>query len=127
VVIVLDAGALIALERNDQDLWDDVERTVRGDGVVLVPAAALAQAWRGGPRQARLVQALRLCQVVSFDQVAEAAGVLCGRAGTTDVVAASVALTSARRGVEVLITSDPDDLRPLLGAAGATHVRLRPC
>lgn len=126
-MIVLDAGALIALERNDRTLWSDLQRAALGDELVLVPAGALAQACRGGPRQARLAQALRLCRVVSFDDVAEAAGVLCGQVGATDVVDASVAITSAQLGVEVLLTSDPDDLRPLLDAAGASHVRVRAC
>jgi hypothetical protein len=44
--------------------------------------------------------------------LAEAAGVLCGRAGTSDVVDACVVLV-ARRERAVVVTSDVDDLRQL--------------
>jgi hypothetical protein len=51
--------------------------------------------------------------VAPLDQLlAEAAGVLCGRAGTSDVVDASVALV-ARRERAVVVTSDVEDLRRL--------------
>jgi len=51
--------------------------------------------------------------VPSLDQVlAEAAGVLCGRTGTSDIIDASVVLVT-RREDGVVITSDPDDLRRL--------------
>jgi hypothetical protein len=47
------------------------------------------------------------------DQVlAEAAGVLCGRTRTADVIDASVVLV-ARRERAVVVTSDADDLRRL--------------
>jgi hypothetical protein len=44
--------------------------------------------------------------------LAEAAGVLCGRTGTSDVIDASVVLV-ARRERAVVVTSDVDDLRRL--------------
>jgi hypothetical protein len=51
--------------------------------------------------------------VPALDQVlAEAAGVLCGRAGTSDVIDASVVLVARRERASV-ITSDADDLRHL--------------
>jgi hypothetical protein len=75
----------------------------------------LGQVWRGGARQAVirvLVQGPNTV-VPPLDQVlAEAAGVLCGRAGTSDVVDASVVLV-ARRERAVVVTSDVDDLRRL--------------
>jgi hypothetical protein len=118
-VIVFDAGALVALDRNDRALWADLNTAARAGIGILVPLAALAQAWRGGPRQARLARALRSVERISFDEVAAAAGELCGRAGTDDVVDASVALVAARPGVTHLYTSDPGDLRRLLGVLRA--------
>ena len=118
-MIVLDAGALVALDRGDTSMWVRVARAVADDVPVIVPAGALAQAWRqGGPRQARLARALADCEPASFDRQARAAGELCGRAHTDDVVDASVALTAAVPGVRVLYTSDPGDLRHLLASAG---------
>ncbi|OWY63097.1 hypothetical protein B7486_54920 [cyanobacterium TDX16] len=126
-MIVLDAGALLALERDDPQLWDELLACVRHDVPVVVPAAAFAQAWRGGSRQARLARALRHCATASFDDLAPAAGVLCGATGTADVVDASVALVAADPEVTALRTSDPADLGLLLDVLGAAHVRILPC
>ncbi|MCA1843024.1 MAG: PIN domain nuclease [Actinobacteria bacterium] len=117
-MIVFDTGALLALERNDRRLWVRLDEAIRADIPVLVPLGALAQAWRGGPRQARLARAISDLEPASFDEVAPAAGELCGKAGTSDVIDASVALVAARPPVTHLYTSDPDDLRHLVGAAG---------
>ncbi len=116
---MLDAGALVALDRGDVAMWVSVARAVAGDVPVVVPAGALAQAWRrGGPRQARLARALADCEIASFDEQARAAGELCGRAHTDDVVDASVALVAANPTARVLYTSDPGSLRHLLASAG---------
>jgi len=75
----------------------------------------LGQAWRGGARHAPLRAFLKgpTTLVSALDQVlAEAAGVLCGRAGTSDVIDASV-VPVARRERAVVVTSDGDDLRRL--------------
>jgi hypothetical protein len=57
------------------------------------------------------------------DRLGRRAGVLLGRAGGSDVVDAALVLLAAD-GDEIL-TSDPDDLRPLAVAAGV-HVDLVP-
>jgi hypothetical protein len=124
-VIVLDTGALVALDRNDRDLWTRVKAAAIDEVPILVPLAALAQAWRGGPRQARLAQALRHMDRASFDERAQGSGELCGRAGSDDVVDASVALVAARPGVTHVYTSEPDDLRHLLGILKATPQVIR--
>ncbi len=80
---------------------------------LLVPTAALAQAWRGGPSQALLARALACCDLAPFDAVAHAVGELCGRAGTSDVCDAHVALVAGARG-DIVFTSDPDDIQHLL-------------
>jgi len=45
--------------------------------------------------------------------MAEAAGVLCGRRKTADVIDASVVLTARCEGAAVIVTSDVDDLQHL--------------
>ncbi len=106
--VVLDAGALIAVERADRR----VVRLLELAQDIHVPAGALAQAWRNPARQVRLVR------VVSADGVvvhpldaasARAAGQLCAATSSSDVVDASVVLV-ARAVQGVTITSDPDDL-----------------
>jgi hypothetical protein len=82
---------------------------------LLVPAGVVAQAWRDGARQVplRALLAGATTEVPPLDRVlAEATGILCGRAGTSDVVDASVVLT-ARRERAIVVTSDPDDLHHL--------------
>jgi len=122
-VIVLDTGALVALERDDRALWARLKAAAKDGIPVLIPQGALAQAWRGGKRQARLGQALRYVNLASFDDVARQSGELCGRAGTDDIVDASIALVAARPGVTHLYTSDAEDLRHLLNMLDAdTHI-----
>ena len=113
--LVLDAGALILFDRADARMRALIG-LAREQGVPLVvPVGALAQAWRDGSRQARLA-ALTGSSAVRVDPLdepaAKAAGVLCGRAGTSDVVDASVVL-AARAHRAPVVTTDPDDLRRL--------------
>jgi predicted nucleic acid-binding protein len=118
VSIVLDSGALIALERNDKRMWTVLKLAALESEDVLVPTSALAQVWRGTARQARLASALEWCVLASFDAVARGVGELCGRARTKDVVDAQVAIVAATRG-EVLYTSDPSDMKRLVAACRA--------
>ncbi len=109
--VVLDAGALIAVDRADRR----VIRLLELAQAIHVPAGALAQAWRNPARQVRLVR------VVSSDGVvihpldaagARAAGQLCAATATADVIDASVVLV-ARLVNGVTVTTDSDDLRRL--------------
>jgi hypothetical protein len=112
---VLDTGALIALERNDRAMWARIQAAASSEIRLLVPSTALAQAWRGGPSQVRLAQALSYCDVAPFDPVARAVGELCGKTRSTDVCDAHVALVAARAG-GWLCTSDVGDMTRLLAA-----------
>jgi hypothetical protein len=115
VSLVLDAGALIAIERGDRDTAAVIEVARQESRAVIVPAGVVGQAWRGGGRQARLARLLNARDVLVeplTDAGARAAGVLCGTAGTTDVVDATVVLI-ARRFHATVISSDRDDLEVL--------------
>jgi len=112
---VLDAGALIAFERNDRRVVAIVARALVNRDVLAVPTAVVAQVWRDGRRQARLARLLGspCCEIVSLDdRTARTAGQLCGVAGTTDIVDASVVVVAHRRGLRA-VTSDAGDLRHL--------------
>ena len=114
---MLDAGALIALDRNVRTVWAMLRVAVDREDAVLVPAGVIGQAWRDGARQALLARALKHCEELALDgSAARAAGLLCGRAGTADVIDASVvvaAATAARRAPTSILTSDPDDIERL--------------
>lgn len=122
--LVLDAGALIALDRNDREVWALLRVAADAGGIVQVPAGVIAQAWRGGRRQVLLSRALRHCHDVALDGVAaRAAGLLCGRTGSSDVIDASVAVTAAalaRSEDVVVLTSDSGDIGRLTLDLGAT-------
>ncbi|GAC1562663.1 MAG: hypothetical protein NVS3B10_19920 [Polyangiales bacterium] len=97
--VVLDAGALIAFEKGDGRMRALVREALRTHARLTVPAAVLGQVWRDRSRQAALAALLKgpTTVVPPLDQVlAEAAGTLCGRTRTADVVDASVALIARR-------------------------------
>lgn len=122
--LVLDAGALIALDRNDRSTWAMLRVAAESGGIVQVPAGAIAQAWRDGARQALLARALRHCDETALDGLtARAAGLLCGRTGSSDVIDASVVVAAAALGRServTIVTSDPDDISHLSAALGIT-------
>ena len=125
--LVLDAGALIALDRNDRSVWAMLRIASDDASTVSVPAGAIGQAWRDGTRQALLARALRHCDEVALDgSNARAAGLLCGQTSTADVIDASVAIAAAglARSADVaILTSDPNDLSQL-GTALRSEARI---
>jgi predicted nucleic acid-binding protein len=113
--VVLDSGAFIAFEKNDRKVRTLIELALAHSAPLWTAGGVVAQVWRNGSRQVRLARLLGsgLVQVQPLDrEEAQATGVLCGEAGTRDVVDASVVLL-ARRYAAIIVTSDPDDLRRL--------------
>ena len=113
--MTLDAGGLIAVDRNDRRMLVLLARVQETGARVTVPATALAQAIRQPERQARLSRLVRQpnTDVVVLDRVdATNVGRLLAASGTTDIVDAHVVIC-ARRTRQPVITSDADDLRAL--------------
>jgi len=113
--IVLDAGALIALERGNGRMRALCREALRSGTRLVVPAGVVGQVWRDGARQAIIGALLngRTTEVSPLDcTLAQAAGALCGRSGTSDVIDASVVL-EARRIRAPIVTSDEGDLQVL--------------
>ncbi len=113
--LTLDAGALIAFERNGRRVVGLLARVLERGARIAVPAGVVGQVWRDGRQQARLARLLASDAVEIEpldDQRARAAGQLCGARGTRDVIDASVVLCAKEHG-HVVLTSDPDDLRKL--------------
>lgn len=113
--VTLDAGGLIALDRDDRRVVVLLARAAETRARVTVPATALAQALRQPQRQVRLVRLIRqpTTDVVALDRVdATGIGRLLAATGGADVVDAHVVLCARRAGQRV-VTSDPDDLRRL--------------
>lgn len=122
MTLVLDSGALVALERNERSMWVRLKAAELSDELPITHAGVLGQVWRGGPRQARLAQALGGIDVHALDEsLGRAVGQLLATSGSSDVIDAAVVLL-AQDGDEI-VTADHDDLEPLASALGR-HVEL---
>lgn len=116
--VTYDTGALIAAERNDRRLWALHAGFLAEEVVPTVPAPVLAQAWRGGPRQASLARLLAMCDVEALnEEQALAVGVLAGRVDRDDVVDLTVVEGAVRRD-DAVVTSDRKDIDHIAGAIG---------
>lgn len=110
--ITLDAGGLIALDRNDRRVIILLARATERGQRITIPATALAQAIRNPARQSRLS---RLIRQASTDLVplngrdATAVGLLLARTATADIVDAHVVICAQRAG-QAIVTSDADHL-----------------
>ena len=115
--LVLDTGALIALERNDRSMWRRFKAAHLAGLVPLSHGAVVGQAWRGeGPRQALLAKALAGIDVRPIDEGAgRRAGELLAISGQGDV--ADAALVLLANDGDHIVTSDIDDLEPLAEAS----------
>lgn len=124
MTLILDAGALIAVERGDRELLAVVNAERLAGRPPVTHGGVVGQVWRGGPRQARLAAMLPGLDVAPLDEaLGRRTGLLLAGAGGADVVDAALVVL-AEDGDE-LVTSDPDDLIPLAVAAG-THVEVVP-
>jgi hypothetical protein len=121
--LILDAGALLAVERGDREMVAVIKRERIENRSPLTHGGVVGQVWRGGGgRQANLAHLLPGVDVVPLDdRLGRKAGVLLGAAGATDVIDAAIVLLAADG--DMIWTSDPSDLRDLAEAAG-THLEL---
>lgn len=113
--ITLDAGGLIALDRNDRRVIALIAAAAEREMRITIPATALAQAMRNPARQARLRRLIRQAgtDLVALDGPdATAAGLLLARSGTADIVDAHVVVCAQRAG-QAVVTSDPGDMKRL--------------
>ncbi|MDX6680439.1 MAG: hypothetical protein QOG94_478 [Solirubrobacteraceae bacterium] len=117
MTLVLDAGALIAVERADRNMLALLAREHRAGRTPVTHGGVVGQVWSGASRDARVGGLLAGVVVVALDEtLGRAAGVLLARAGASDVIDAAVVLL-ATDGDEIL-TSDPHDLAVLTAASG---------
>lgn len=116
--LILDAGAFLALERNDRAMWRRLKAAVLAGEPPLTHGGVVAQVWRGGTgRQVPLSRALQAIDVIALDAtLGRASGVLLGRAQLTDAIDAAVAALADHG--DRIVTSDAPDLARLVAAAG---------
>ena len=119
MTVILDAGALIAVEHTNRDVIALIKaeriagRTPRTHGGVV------GQVWRGGfGRQAPLAHLLQGVEIVPLDdQLGRTSGAFLSRTLGNDVIDAAV--VAICRDGDVVLTTDPKDLLALAIAAGS--------
>ncbi len=110
---VLDAGALLAVERGDRVVGAILRRLNQREVPLSTSSAVVAQVWRDGRKQtqvARLLSAVSVRPLAPMDD--RRTGELLAATGTADVVDAHLALTIDDG--DHLLTSDREDLDRLL-------------
>lgn len=123
--LVLDAGAFVAVERADRGTAALLKRELIAHRVPVTHGGVVGQVWRGGAgRQANLSGLLAAIEVVPLDDhLGRRTGVLLGKTRMSDAIDAAVVLLAADG--DTILTSDPEDLRPLAVAA-TVHVDIVP-
>jgi hypothetical protein len=115
--LILDAGALVAVDRDDRAMIARLRLAQRAGLELRSNAMVVAQVWRDRQgRQASLARMLRAVDVRAVSQEdGRAAGVLLAAAGPADPIDATVVLLAAPG--DRIVTSDPGDLGRLAAAA----------
>jgi hypothetical protein len=122
--VTLDAGALIALDRDDRRVLVLLARAKETGARITVPATALAQAIRRPRTQVRLARVIRqpTTDVRALDAVdATSVGILLAATGTRDIADAHV-VVCAKRAAQAIVTSDPKDLLRLDPSASLVRI-----
>jgi hypothetical protein len=114
VSVVLDAGALIAVERNDREFLAVIRIAQQRNVDLRTNANVIGQVWRTG--LGRQVPLARFLPGVNVEAVSPELGYSAGRllsdTGTRDVIDATIVLM-AKRG-DVIFTSDVADIELLV-------------
>jgi hypothetical protein len=124
--LILDAGALLAVDRDDRAMIARLHVAKHGGLELRSNAMVVAQVWRD--RRGRQVNLARVLRAVDVRPVRHSdgrdAGALLAEAGTADPIDATVVLLAAPG--DRILTSDPGDLTRLAAAAGNQAV-IVPC
>ena len=117
MTLILDAGAFVALERNDRAMWRRLKAAKLAGTPPRTHGGVIAQVWRGGVgRQAPLASAMKSIETTPLDEgLGRLAGVLLARCGMDDAIDAAVVALAHRD--DQIITSDPGDIAALVDAA----------
>ena len=111
--LVLDAGALIAIDQHDRAVGAMLRVAQLERVPVCTSGGVVAQVWRNGARQAALARSLAGVETAPIDgAAARQVGLLLANSKTGDVVDGHVALLAGP--ADRVLTSDVSDIRRLL-------------
>jgi predicted nucleic acid-binding protein len=117
VRVILDAGAFVAIDRDDRAVVAMLQRLQQRKIPLLTSGAVVAQVYRNGSRQANLARTLAGVTVLPVDRaVGKHIGILLGRAQGADVVDGHVAMLTSNG--DRVFTNDRRDIEILLAAQG---------
>ena len=118
MTLICDAGALVALERDDRAMWRRLKAELLQGTPPVTHGGVVAQVWRGGHgRQAVLERALAGFDIAALDgSLGCSAGRLLGRSGSSDAIDGAVVALAADG--DRIVTSDLADIQQLVDAAG---------
>ena len=112
---VLDAGALVAVDRRDRMIGARLRVLQQQGTPIRASSAVVGQVWRDGRTQANLARVLAAVGIEALGKDdGKRIGELLALAASADVVDAHVALMTAH--ADLVLTSDPADIRKLLQA-----------
>jgi hypothetical protein len=115
VKAVLDAGALVAIDRRSRLIGAQLRVLQQQGTPIRVSSAVVGQVWRDGRKQANLARVLAGAGIEPLGKDdGKRIGELLALSGSADVVDAHVALITAQ--ADLVLTSDPGDIRTLLEA-----------
>lgn len=121
--LVLDTGALVAVDRNDRATIAKLRLAERNGIELRSTGIVIAEAWRDEKgRQANLARLLNAIDVKPVDlRLGREAGQLLAKASASDAADATVVAAAATG--DRILTSDPRDIRKLVNASGrVVHV-----
>jgi hypothetical protein len=119
MTLVLDAGGLIAVDRQDRVVGAMLRVAQQETIPVRTSASAIAQVWRNGSLQANLARVLAGVDTAALDgPTGRLVGELLGRSRTSDVVDGHLGLIV--RSGDTVLTSDPKDIKMILNARGVS-------
>lgn len=112
---ILDAGAFVAIDRDDRAVAAMIHRLQQRKIPLLTSGAVVGQVYRNGSRQVNLARTLEGVNVLPIDRaVGKQIGLLLGRAQVADAVDGHVALLTSNG--DRVFTSDRRDIEILLAA-----------
>jgi hypothetical protein len=115
MALVLDAGALIAVDRLDRKVGAILRVAQQGNMPVRTSATVVAQVWRSGSRQANLARVLTGIDVASLNtQTGRSVGEVLALSRTADVVDGHLGFIV--RSGDTVLTSDTNDIKKILNA-----------
>jgi hypothetical protein len=123
MAIVLDAGGLIAVDRQDRAVGAMLRVAQQETIPVRTSASVVAQVWRNGARQGNVARVLAGVDTAALDgSTGRSVGELLASSKTSDVVDGHVGLIV--QAGDTVLTSDPNDIKKILNVRGV-HATVR--